>query len=138
MWLIYSNSRIQNSSRRAFSQAFVLRKENDRVQKGSICNYFAQRSSYLSKRSGSISSLDGAEWNRGRINVIDHDYASLHRGRMDGLRGWRYGFMCPISVACCGWAMPRTFSGWDPASVTASHRPSIEPCRQYSNRLLDA
>jgi len=29
-------------------------------------------------------------------------------------------------------------AGGNPASVTASHRPSIEPCRQYGNRLLDA
>jgi hypothetical protein len=38
----------------------------------------------------------------------------------------------------CGWAMSQNLAGVNPASVTASHRPSIEPCRHDGNRLLDA
>ena len=38
----------------------------------------------------------------------------------------------------CGWAMSQILAGGNPVSVTASHRPSIEPCRSVGNNWLDA
>lgn len=38
----------------------------------------------------------------------------------------------------CGWAMSHILAGGNPVSVTASHRPSIEPCRSVGNNRLDA
>lgn len=38
----------------------------------------------------------------------------------------------------CGWAMLQISAGVNPASVTASHGPRIEPCRQVGNNLFDA
>ena len=41
----------------------------------------------------------------------------------------------PISS---GLAMPRNLAGANPAQVTASHGPGIQPCSQSGNRLIDA
>jgi len=39
---------------------------------------------------------------------------------------------------CCGLAMSHKRAGVNPTLVTASHRPSIQPCRLSSNGSLDA
>ncbi|HEY8038046.1 MAG TPA: hypothetical protein VIF37_20930 [Methylobacter sp.] len=38
----------------------------------------------------------------------------------------------------CGWAMLHILVGGNPAPVTASHGPGIEPCRRIGNSALDA
>ena len=42
------------------------------------------------------------------------------------------------SAQGCGLAMPRSLAGANPAPVTASHGPGIEPCRHHGNEVLDA
>jgi len=44
----------------------------------------------------------------------------------------------PEATGGRGLAMPRSLAGANPAQVTASHGPGIEPCRQSGNGLLDA
>jgi hypothetical protein len=44
----------------------------------------------------------------------------------------------PEATGGRGLAMPRSLAGANPAQVTVSHGPGIEPCRQSGNGVLDA
>ena len=56
----------------------------------------------------------------------------------DAIDGSEIGRPLPGAITGCGLAMPRSLAGANPAQVTASHGPGIEPCRHSGNGVFDA
>ena len=72
------------------------------------------------------------------LRVLDERFKNAESGAPAYAPSVMLKVIPKVSSLGCGWAMLQILAGENPAPVTASHGPGIEPCRCGGNTVFDA